>query len=97
MFMIELAPLENGAHRNQTFTGILPDGWAILPDSLSVPSFPFGMAEAEPVNGRLTVTVWNAIPIPQDEETPVPSQLDRLEAQLMYTAMMTDTILEANT
>lgn len=28
------------------------------------------------------------------DETPIPTQLDRLEAQTMYTAMMTDTLLE---
>lgn len=34
-------------------------------------------------------------PLPkQEEETPAPSQLDRVEAQVMYTALMTDTLLE---
>ena len=28
------------------------------------------------------------------EEIPVPTQLDRIEAQVTYTAMMTDTLLE---
>ena len=28
------------------------------------------------------------------EEIPVPTQLDRIEAQITYTAMMTDTLLE---
>lgn len=32
-------------------------------------------------------------PLPVDAETP--TQQDRLEAQLIYTAMMTDTLLEA--
>ena len=29
------------------------------------------------------------------EPTPIPSQLDIIEAQVTYTAMMTDTLLEA--
>lgn len=34
-------------------------------------------------------------PLPkQEEETPAPTQLDRVEAQVMYTALMTDTLLE---
>lgn len=34
-------------------------------------------------------------PLPeQEEETPTPTQLDRVEAQTMYTALMTDTLLE---
>lgn len=34
-------------------------------------------------------------PLPkQEEETPAPTQLDRVEAQAMYTALMTDTLLE---
>lgn len=34
-------------------------------------------------------------PLPkQEEETPAPTQLDRVEAQTMYTALMTDTLLE---
>lgn len=28
------------------------------------------------------------------DETPMPTQLDRVEAQTMYTALMTDTLLE---
>lgn len=33
-------------------------------------------------------------PLPKPEETEEPSQLDVLEAQVIYTAMMTDTLLE---
>lgn len=34
--------------------------------------------------------VYDPLPIPREG----PSQMDRLEAQLVYTAMMTDTLLE---
>lgn len=34
-------------------------------------------------------------PLPEPEPTPTtPTQLDRVEAQVMYTALMTDTLLE---
>lgn len=33
-------------------------------------------------------------PLPKPEETTGPSQLDILEAQVIYTAMITDTLLE---
>lgn len=33
-------------------------------------------------------------PLPKVEEDTAPTQLDRIEAQITYTAMMTDTLLE---
>lgn len=33
-------------------------------------------------------------PLPEEETTTAPTQLDRIEAQTMYTALMTDTLLE---
>jgi hypothetical protein len=36
--------------------------------------------------------IYDPIPIEEVEETP--TQLDRIEAQVAYTAMMTDTLLE---
>ena len=47
----------------------------------------YAIAQSEAYNGEITV---EDIP---DEDTP-PSQLDQLEAQVTYTAMMTDTLLE---
>lgn len=43
MRIIEIAPLSNGAHRNQTgrFAEI-PEGWAVIPGEMILPeSFPF--------------------------------------------------------
>ena len=34
------------------------------------------------------------VPEPEPEPTPEPTQLDRIEAQSIYTAMMTDTLME---
>lgn len=33
-------------------------------------------------------------PPPEPEPAPAPTQLDRIEAQVTYTAMMTDTLME---
>lgn len=56
----------------------------------------------EALDGVLTVTAiepdleaWEAWKSAQPEPTaPEPTQLDRIEAQTMYTALMTDTLLE---
>ncbi len=49
MQMLEIAALSNGAHDNQTYNGTLPDGWALVPDDMDCPNFPFGEVEAEEV------------------------------------------------
>ena len=97
MRMIEIVALPNGAHRNQTFNGVLPDGWAVDRNNLCTENFPFGEVEAEEVNGVMTVTKWTPGVMPEPEPVPEqnePTQLDRIEAQITYTAMMTDTLLE---
>jgi hypothetical protein len=40
--IIEINALQNGAHRNQEGSfNIIPDGWAVIPDSIAIPaSFP---------------------------------------------------------
>lgn len=95
MKMLEISALENGAHRNQTYHGVLPEGWAVDRDNLCVAAFPFGEVTAEEVDGVMTVTAWTPGEIPEVEEAEEqPSQLDIIEAQVTYTAMMTDTLLE---
>lgn len=97
MQMIEIVALDNGAHNNQTYHGFLPDGWAVIPDSMECKNFPFGDVEAKEINGVMTVTKWipGTMPEPEPEVEPEaePSQLDIIEAQVTYTAMMTDTLL----
>lgn len=96
MTIIAIQVADNGAHDNQTTNGTIsvPEGWAILPDSIDTPNFPFG---AITVDGSTppVVTSWTAgeIPEPAPEPEPEPTQLDYIEAQVTYTAMMTDTLL----
>ncbi len=96
MQMLEIKALENGAHNNQTYHGVLPDGWAVIPNGMTLENFPFGEVEAEEINGVMTVTKWTpgTMPEPEPEVASEPTQMDRIEAQVAYTAMMTDTLLE---
>lgn len=95
MQIIEITPLENGAHRNQTgsfFT--VPTGWAIIPSGLETPNFPFGTITVDDSTPP-HVTSWTAgeLPEPEPEVEPEPTQLDRIEAQVTYTAILTDTLI----
>ena len=77
MRIIEIAPLENGAHRNQsgTFRNI-PNGWAVIPDGMATENFPFGEVVAEDIDGIVTVTSWVAGVIPEPEPLPEPKPSD---------------------
>ena len=95
MNMIEIAALPNGAHNNQTYHGVLPEGWAVIPEDMVCENFPFGEVTAEEIDGVMTVTEWTPGIAPEPEIVKdVPTQMDRVEAQVTYTAMMTDTLLE---
>lgn len=93
MRIIEIAAQENGAHRNQTGEFIkVPDGWAIVPDDMKIPdTFPFVNLT---VNDGVVASMTEG-DVPEYEAEPEePTQLDIIEAQVMYTAMMTDTLIE---
>ena len=76
MKLIEIAQLNNGAHRNQTPEGniLVPSGWAVIPDDMETPNFPFGDIEVEEIGGVTTVTSWmpGEIPEPVPEPDPPP-------------------------
>lgn len=105
MQIIKIIANANGAHDNQSFHGILPDGWAIIPVEMVIPgTFPFVNIETEEVTycqddaepcKMMTVTKMTdgIMPEPSPETEAKPTQLDILEAQVVYTAMMTDTLL----
>lgn len=99
MKMLEIAELENGAHRNQTYNGELPLGWALLPEELGVlQNFPFGSVKVQEVEGLSVVVSWEPGELPEpSSEKEQPTQFDLLEAQVTYTALMTDTLLEGGT
>lgn len=91
MQIVEIEALKNGGHRNQTGDlTIIPDGWAIIPDSVETPNFPFGEIETKIIDGVMTVTKWTAgiIPEPTLEPEPPVSELEQLRADLDYLAIM---------
>lgn len=71
MKIVEIEKLENGSHRNQIgdFASI-PDGWAIIPDDLETPNFPFGEITVDEVNDVATIIKWTPTEIPIVEEIP---------------------------
>lgn len=85
MRIIEIAALENGAHRNQTYHGVIPDGWAAVPDDMVCENFPFGDVDAEEINGVMTVTKWTAGVIPEPEPEPEPPKTAYDEMAEAYT------------
>lgn len=85
MRIIEIEALSNGAHQNQSIFGDLnniPDGYAVIPDEMETPNFPFGEVEVEEVDGVMTVTKWTAgtMPEPELEPEPTPTAEDMLNA-----------------
>lgn len=88
MRMIEITALENGAHNNQTFHGVLPDGWAVIPDDMECENFPFGNVTVEEIDGVMTVTSWEPLPIPEPEPEPVEPETDDVTWDVMAEAIV---------
>ena len=86
--IIEISALENGAHRNQSFPGFVPDGWAIIPEDMETPCFPSGEVEVHEVDGVMTVTKWTpgVIPEPEPMREPEPSADDLIDILLGVTS-----------
>ena len=58
MRIVEIAALENGAHRNQDGNlSKVPDGWAVIPEGMELGNFPFGEVTAEEVEYTTIETV----------------------------------------
>ena len=81
MRIIEIIALSNGAHKNQSgdFNSI-PNGWAVIPDDMETPNFPYGEVEVAEINGVMTVTKWTAGVIP--EPAPIPESEPTAEEKL---------------
>ena len=74
MQMLEITAHENGAHSNQTCHGFLPDGWAVIPDGMTLEAFPFGEVKAavDAETGLMTVTKWTPGTLPEPDPGPEP-------------------------
>ena len=82
MLIIEIAALENGAHRNQIGTfRTIPEGWAEVPSSITIPgTFPFVNIEVE--DGVVTSMTAVVVPEPEPEPEPEPTDTEVLNALL---------------
>lgn len=93
MRIIEIAPLENGAHRNQNGgVSSVPEGWAVIHDDLAIPdTFPFVNIEVAEIDGVMTVTSITAgiVPDPVPVPDPEPTELEQLRADVDFIAMET--------
>lgn len=83
MRIIEITALESGAHRNRTYNGSLPDGWAVDRYNLCVENFPFGDVTVEEVDGVMTVTSWTPGTRPEAEPEPEPTAQEDTDAMLI--------------
>lgn len=52
----------------------VPEGWAVIPESMDTPNFPFGDIEVEEIDGVMTVTKWIPGELPAPIQ-PTPSEL----------------------
>ena len=80
MLIIEIQPLENGAHRNQTCNlNTIPEGWAEVPPGISAPdTFPFVDIQ---VDGQTVIAMTAGIvPEPEPEPEPEPTLEDRVSS-----------------
>lgn len=103
MNIIQINANENGGRPPmQSLHGALPAGYALVPDTLDTSVFYnfMGFVTLELDGSTVTAMTGNqealdaykaSLPEPVEPE---PTQLDRVEAQATYTAMMTDTLME---
>lgn len=90
MRIVKLEAFDNGSHDNLICDNVpIPDGWAVIPDELETPNFPFGEIVAERINDVMTVTEWAAgeIPVPTPAQRE-PTEIERLRADVDYLLMM---------
>ena len=68
MRIVEIKALENGGHRNQMGDfDVIPEGYAVIPENMETPNFPFGEVKVKEIDGIMTVTKWTAGVIPEPE------------------------------
>ena len=81
MKIIEIEPLDNGAHRNQSGDmRTVSEGWAVIPAEVYIPdSFPFVDIVVE--NGVVTAMTAREVPAPEPQP-PTPKTAEERLADL---------------
>lgn len=82
MKIIEIKANEFCGHDNQDFHGVVPEGWAVIPEDMECENFPFGDIEVDDSGDYPVVTSWIPGTIPDPEPGPVvePTVWDELDA-----------------
>lgn len=89
MKIIEIMPLPNGGHRNQTVSGAVavPDGWAEIPTDVAIPeTFPF--VDVVTSGGKIVSLRAREVPAPEPEPKPEPTEMEQLRADVDFLAAM---------
>ena len=88
MKIIEIAALDNGAHRNQTTTSnTIPKGWAEIPGDVTIPdTFPF--VDVVTSGGKIVSLRAREVPAPEPEPEPEPTETEQLRADVDFLAAM---------
>lgn len=94
MKIIEIMPLLNGGHRNQTVSGAVsvPDGWAFIPDDMAIPeTYPF--VDLVVYGNQVVSMTAGAVPEPEPEPQPEPTETEQLRADVDFLAAMAGVML----
>ena len=74
MRIIEIAPLSNGAHRNQSYPDFVPNGYALIRSDAELENYPFGTFEVEEIEvdkiGKVVCMkedTWTPVELPKPE------------------------------
>lgn len=95
MTIVEIMAYGNNGHRNQTGNfKVVPDGWAVVPEGLDTPNFPFGNIVVSEIDGVWTVTEWTACPCPEPEETPKTVNSIDLSSYYAFCANVNETSID---
>lgn len=83
MQMLKIKANLNGSHDNQTYHGELFNGWAVIPDDMELPNFPFGevIAEEDKETGMMTVAEWIPGELPEVPEIPKDTTIPDLKKE----------------
>lgn len=65
--IVEIKALPDGGHKSQGYHGEVLAGYALIPEDMDTPNFPYGEVEASEVDGVMTVTKWvpGEVPAPK--------------------------------
>lgn len=98
MTLLQIIPEMDGSHLYQVSSvdlDTIPDDMVLVPENmLPLDNFPYGNIKFKNIDGVQTLTEWTPLPIPiPPEPIPEPSMEEKLQAQVLYTAVETGTLL----